>query len=84
MTGAHLKSEGLYNILFCRCSSSVMLQDNYILVRETSGAVLIWDVYTGELVTAVNDVNVSCVSSTPSALIIGHKQCIHVYHTVLV
>ena len=59
-----------------------MLQDEYILVRENSGTVLIWDVYTGDLITAFKEASVSCVSSTANSVIIGHKQCIHVYENV--
>ena len=58
-----------------------MLQDEYIVVRENCGSLLIWDIYTGELLTSDKEIGASCVSATASGLAIGHKQCIHVYKT---
>ena len=52
------------------------------MVRENSGNMSIWDLYTGKLVSTVKETSVSCFASTCHSVTMCHKQCVHVYNIV--
>lgn len=64
---------------FCSCSSVSVISD-LLLVRDHSGIMGIYHLYTGSLFTAIDGVIVTCLAATNHMVVAAHKHCLHVYH----
>ncbi|KAL4240933.1 hypothetical protein ACF0H5_001716 [Mactra antiquata] len=57
-----------------------MLSEDLIVCQQNNGCIRIWNVYSGCLVTTINDVTSSTFYSNNKFLVLAHKQCVHPFY----
>ena len=67
-------------LILSRYSTALLVQEEYIIVRENSGSLSVWDLYTGKLVSTLKETNLLCVAASHHSVALCHKQCVHVYN----
>ncbi|XP_052266190.1 uncharacterized protein LOC127868445 isoform X3 [Dreissena polymorpha] len=62
----------------CQISAGILAED-LLIIKETNGILGFWDLHNGSCIATMDDVTVSCLSSSKQYLAVAHRNCVHLF-----